>query len=171
MPTPTMRTARVISIASLVCSIIALLCWIALTAMTALTVAALSQPAVADSMSRSLSSDPDSLAFMEQHGLSTGDILGFGGFAGTLLIIACVVGIVLCILPIVTSALGMKRFDQPGRLKPLFGLSIASAVMCFFIGNIVSLVLYIVLAVLVWRIRSLDGSPRQPIEVQPTAAQ
>lgn len=76
-------------------------------------------------------------------------------FAMGLLIVASVLLIAATLFCLIVGAMGMSPLKQGGRLRKLFVLDIAAAIVAGLFGGIVSMVIFIILAVLVCKLRDV----------------
>ncbi len=81
---------------------------------------------------------------------------GYGVIVG--LIIFC---IVCAIISIIAAILGISRCKQPDKIGVAFGMAIVGAVVTFFSGNIVSMVLHIIACVFSNKVKNDNPAPAQ----------
>lgn len=84
------------------------------------------------------------------------DIVGLGG---SLLITLGVIGLIVSLLSLFAGILAIRNNAKPGKLTAAFVLSIFAAVCALVTGRLVSMILLIVLAVYVGKVRSLRHQP------------
>ncbi len=84
------------------------------------------------------------------------DIVGLGG---SLLITLGIIGLVVSLLSLFAGILAIRNNDKPNKLTAAFVLSIFAAVCTLVTGRLVSMILLIVLAVYVGKVRSLRHQP------------
>lgn len=160
MPSSDSRVVRGLSIAVLILSILALVACLAGFALLGLTGAMLGNPDVAASLQSQLASDPDFVNELQQYGLTADDALGmsvFGmGLGGFLLAASAIASVIT----LIASILGMRNYHNPQKLGGAFGFTIAGAILSLLWGNFITMVLMIVLAVFIHRVRN---APAQPV--------
>ncbi len=81
---------------------------------------------------------------------------GYNVIVGT--IIFC---IVCAVVSIVAAIIGIRKCKQPDTIGPAFAMAIVGAVLTFFSGNLVSMVLHIIAAVFSNKVKNDTGIPAQ----------
>lgn len=155
MPNSDAKMVRGLSIAVLVLSILAIAGSLLIMVFLGVGGVALSDPSVASSAAVEIGNDSE----LSTYNLSGDEVTGLamlslgvaGMFMGWLLICS--------IVPLVAAILGMRNYNNVDKLGGAFGWAIAGAVFSFLCGNIITMVLLIVSAVYINKLRRAPMVP------------
>lgn len=153
MPNADARMVRGLSIAVLILSILALAGGLLVLVLLGIGGGALGSSEFARSAAAEINSNPDVINQLNELNLSSSDLLGITA-VGLGIIGALIVWSMICsAVALVASILGLRNYDKPDRLGGAFGWSVAGAVTSFLTGNIITMVLLIVSAVYIDKVR------------------
>lgn len=142
------KVVRGLSIATVVISVLALLGVVVLFAFSALSGSALADSSVMNQIMDQLNSDPDFPYYVTQSDVSSIVAL-MVGLCGVL-----AVWVLICsAIPLVAGILGIRNCSKPEKLGGAFGWAIAGAVVSLLMGNLITMVLLIISAVYINRVR------------------
>lgn len=159
MPSSDSRIVRGLSIAVLVLSILALLGFVLCIGVLGCSAAFLTDPNIANQASIALESDPEAASSLEQLGISGSDAVGMSTWALGLFSVLLGVCSIASIVTLIAAIMGMRNYANPQKLGKAFGFSIAGAVMSLLWGNFITMVLLIIMAVYIHRVRNTPAAP------------
>lgn len=184
---PQSSTIKGLSIATIILSIIGVLFGLLFVVSSFAYTAALNDPATSNQIVQQLlSSTSGSAAFdgnsaysynYSYSGLSGDDAVKIVFASGPIVTVMAFLYLAFCLIGLVASILALRNCNNPEKLGGAFGLSIAAAVLRFLTGAPISLVLFIILAVYIGKLRSAwkagafaDGDNSQNGMPQPPVA-
>lgn len=161
MPNSDARVVRGLNIAVLILSIISLVLCAFMFAIFGIAGVAANDPTTVSNISESLdaSIEADGNAevtdLMDHYGLTTNDV-AVGGIAVVLasLGIFSVWAFICTIVPFIASILALRNYNKPEKLGGAFGWAIAGAVFSLLCGALITLVLLIISAVFINRVKN-----------------
>lgn len=179
---PDSRVVRGVSIAAIVLSALGILGGLVVALFMGIASTSLNDPAVVNALISELESSSTSSAFDGSSSYSSYDYSGMTqdeamavASASIFLMVGLSLGYVLCkAVCLVAGIIALRNCNNPAKLGGAFGWSIAAAIVSFLVGGMISMVLFIVLAVFISRVRrSYAAAPmgaygyQQPQQYQP----
>ena len=182
------RVVRGLGIATIVLSSIGIAAGLAVALLMGVASTSLNDPVVVNALVEEMQSSGSSSAFDDPSAYSSYDFSGMSqdevmevASASIMLLVGLSVGfVVVQAVCLVAGIMALRASKDPAKLGAVFGWSIAAAVVSLFVGSIISLVLFILLAVFSSRARkayAVTGGgyqppmPGQPYQQQPNAPQ
>ena len=158
---PDSRVVRGVSIAAIVLSALGILGGLVIALFMGIASTSLSDPAVVNALISELESSSTSSAFDGSSSYSSYDYSGMTqdeamavASASIFLMVGLSLGYVLCkVVCLVAGIIALRNCNNPAKLGSAFGWSIAAAIVSFLVGGMISMVLFIVSAVFVSRVR------------------
>lgn len=158
---PDSRVVRGVSIAAIVLSALGILGGLVVALFMGIASTSLNDPAVVNALVSELQSSSSSSAFDGSSAYSTYDYSGMTqdeamavASASIFIMVGLSLGYVLCkVVCLVTGIIALRSCTNPAKLGGAFGWSIAAAIVSFLVGGMISMVLFIVSAVFVSRVR------------------
>lgn len=158
---PDSRVVRGVSIAAIVLSALGILGGLVVALFMGIASTSLNDPAVVNALVSELQSSSSSSAFDGSSPYSTYDYSGMTqdeamavASASIFIMVALSLGYVLCkVVCLVAGIVALRSCTNPAKLGGAFGWSIAAAIVSFLVGGMISMVLFIVSAVFVSRVR------------------
>ena len=157
------RVVRNLCIAALILSILVILGSLISVAFLGLGAAALNDPSVTAAATYELETD----GTLESYGLTGEDAVGLTAFVLGLGGMYFVWAIICSIVALVAAILGMRNYDKVDKLGGAFGWAIAGAVFSFLCGNLVIMILLIISAVYINKVRKAPMVPYGQPQPQP----
>ena len=157
---PDSRVVRGVSIAAIVLSALGILGGLVIALFMGIASTSLNDPAVVNALISELESSSTSSAFDGSSSSSydyssmTQDETMAVASASIFLMVGLSLGYVLCkVVCLVAGIIALRNCNNPAKLGSAFGWSIAAAIVSFLVGGMISMVLFIVSAVFVSRVR------------------
>lgn len=158
---PDSRVVRGVSIAAIVLSALGILGGLVVALFMGIASTSLNDPAVVNALVSELQSSSSSSAFDGSSPYSTYDYSGMTqdeamavASASIFMMVGLSFGYVLCkVVCLVAGIIALRSCTNPAKLGGAFGWSIAAAIVSFLVGGMISMVLFIVSAVFVSRVR------------------
>lgn len=158
---PDSRVVRGVSIAAIVLSALGILGGLVVALFMGIASTSLNDPAVVNALVSELQSSSSSSAFDGSSPYSTYDYSGMTqdeamavASASIFIMVGLSFGYVLCkVVCLVAGIIALRSCTNPAKLGGAFGWSIAAAIVSFLVGGMISMVLFIVSAVFVSRVR------------------
>lgn len=158
---PDSRVVRGVSIAAIVLSALGILGGLVVALFMGIASTSLNDPAVVNALMSELQSSSSSSAFDGSSAYSTYDYSGMTqdeamavASASIFIMVGLSLGYVLCkVVCLVAGIIALRSCTNPAKLGGAFGWSIAAAIVSFLVGGMISMVLFIVSAVFVSRVR------------------
>lgn len=158
---PDSRVVRGVSIAAIVLSALGILGGLVVALFMGIASTSLNDPAVVNALMSELQSSSSSSAFDGSSAYSTYDYSGMTqdeamavASASIFIMVGLSLGYVLCkVVCLVAGIIALHSCTNPAKLGGAFGWSIAAAIVSFLVGGMISMVLFIVSAVFVSRVR------------------
>lgn len=158
---PDSRVVRGVSIAAIVLSALGILGGLVVALFMGIASTSLNDPAVVNALVSELQSSSSSSAFDGSSAYSTYDYSGMTqdeamavASASIFIMVGLSLGYVLCkVVCLVAGIIALRSCTNPAKLGGAFGWSIAAAIVSFLVGGMISMVLFIVSAVFVSRVR------------------
>lgn len=158
---PDSRVVRGVSIAAIVLSALGILGGLVVALFMGIASTSLNDPAVVNALVSELQSSSSSSAFDGSSPYSTYDYSGMTqdeamavASASIFIMVGLSLGYVLCkVVCLVAGIIALRSCTNPAKLGGAFGWSIAAAIVSFLVGGMISMVLFIVSAVFVSRVR------------------
>lgn len=158
---PDSRVVRGVSIAAIVLSALGILGGLVIALFMGIASTSLNDPAVVNALISELESSSTSSAFDGSSSYSSYDYSGMTqdeamavASASIFLMVGLSLGYVLCkVVCLVAGIIALRNCNNPAKLGSAFGWSIAAAIVSFLVGGMISMVLFIVSAVFVSRVR------------------
>lgn len=158
---PDSRVVRGVSIAAIVLSALGILGGLVVALFMGIASTSLNDPAVVNALVSELQSSSSSSAFDGSSAYSTYDYSGMTqdeamavAGASIFIMVGLSLGYVLCkVVCLVAGIIALRSCTNPAKLGGAFGWSIAAAIVSFLVGGMISMVLFIVSAVFVSRVR------------------
>lgn len=158
---PDSRVVRGVSIAAIVLSALGILGGLVVALFMGIASTSLNDPAVVNALVSELQSSSSSSAFDGSSAYSTYDYSGMTqdeamavASASIFIMVGLSLGYVLCkVVCLVAGIIALRSCTNPAKLGGTFGWSIAAAIVSFLVGGMISMVLFIVSAVFVSRVR------------------
>lgn len=158
---PDSRVVRGVSIAAIVLSALGILGGLVVALFMGIASTSLNDPAVVNALMSELQSSSSSSAFDGSSPYSTYDYSGMTqdeamavASASIFIMVGLSLGYVLCkVVCLVAGIIALRSCTNPAKLGGAFGWSIAAAIVSFLVGGMISMVLFIVSAVFVSRVR------------------
>lgn len=158
---PDSRVVRGVSIAAIVLSALGILGGLVVALFMGIASTSLNDPAVVNALVSELQSSSSSSAFDGSSAYSTYDYSGMTqdeamavASASIFIMVGLSLGYVLCkVVCLVAGIIALRSCTNPVKLGGAFGWSIAAAIVSFLVGGMISMVLFIVSAVFVSRVR------------------
>ena len=158
---PDSRVVRGVSIAAIVLSALGILGGLVIALFMGIASTSLNDPAVVNALMSELQSSGSSSAFDGSSPYSTYDYSGMTqdeamavASASIFIMVGLSLGYVLCkVVCLVAGIIALRSCTNPAKLGGAFGWSIAAAIVSFLVGGMISMVLFIVSAVFVSRVR------------------
>lgn len=158
---PDSRVVRGVSIAAIVLSALGILGGLVVALFMGIASTSLNDPAVVNALMSELQSSSSSSAFDGSSPYSTYDYSGMTqdeamavASASIFIMVGLSLGYVLCkVVCLVAGIIALRSCANPAKLGGAFGWSIAAAIVSFLVGGMISMVLFIVSAVFVSRVR------------------
>lgn len=158
---PDSRVVRGVSIAAIVLSALGILGGLVVALFMGIASTSLNDPAVVNALMSELQSSSSSSAFDGSSPYSTYDYSGMTqdeamavASASIFIMVGLSFGYVLCkVVCLVAGIVALRSCTNPAKLGGAFGWSIAAAIVSFLVGGMISMVLFIVSAVFVSRVR------------------
>ena len=158
---PDSRVVRGVSIAAIVLSALGILGGLVVALLMGIASTSLNDPAVVNALVSELQSSSSSSAFDGSSPYSTYDYSGMTqdeamavASASIFMMVGLSFGYVLCkVVCLVAGIIALRSCTNPAKLGGAFGWSIAAAIVSFLVGGMISMVLFIVSAVFVSRVR------------------
>lgn len=158
---PDSRVVRGVSIAAIVLSALGILGGLVVALFMGIASTSLNDPAVVNALVSELQSSSSSSAFDGSSPYSTYDYSGMTqdeamavASASIFIMVGLSLGYVLCkVVCLVAGIIALRSCTNPAKLGGAFGWSIAAAIVSFLVGGMISVVLFIVSAVFVSRVR------------------
>lgn len=158
---PDSRVVRGVSIAAIVLSALGILGGLVIALFMGIASTSLNDPAVVNALISELESSSTSSAFDGSSSYSSYDYSGMTqdeamavASASIFLMVGLSLGYVLCkVVCLVAGIIALRNCNNPAKLGTAFGWSIAAAIVSFLVGGMISMVLFIVSAVFVSRVR------------------
>lgn len=158
---PDSRVVRGVSIAAIVLSALGILGGLVVALFMGIASTSLNDPAVVNALMSELQSSSSSSAFDGSSPYSTYDYSGMTqdeamavASASIFMMVGLSFGYVLCkVVCLVAGIIALRSCTNPAKLGGAFGWSIAAAIVSFLVGGMISMVLFIVSAVFVSRVR------------------
>ena len=158
---PDSRVVRGVSIAAIVLSALGILGGLVVALFMGIASTSLNDPAVVNALISELESSSTSSAFDGSSSYSSYDYSGMTqdeamavASASIFLMVGLSLGYVLCkVVCLVAGIIALRNCNNPAKLGSVFGWSIAAAIVSFLVGGMISMVLFIVSAVFVSRVR------------------
>lgn len=155
------RVVRGVSIAAIVLSALGILGGLVIALFMGIASTSLNDPAVVNALVSELESSSTSSAFDGSSSYSSYDYSGMTqdetmavASASIFLMVGLSLGYVLCkVVCLVAGIIALRNCNNPAKLGSAFGWSIAAAIVSFLVGGMISMVLFIVSAVFVSRVR------------------
>ncbi|WP_143412181.1 hypothetical protein [Arabiibacter massiliensis] len=156
------RMVRGLSIAVIVLSSLAIAGMLVVMFFLGVGGAALNDPYVLNEIA-TIDSDPAVVDELNRYDMDSRDVAALGSFAIGLGVVLTLGSILCSAVTLVAGILGIRRYGQPDKIGAAFGWSIAGAIAALLTGRIVTVVLLVVMAVYLNRLRN----PVQPAYLQP----
>lgn len=158
---PDSRVVRGVSIAAIVLSALGILGGLVVALFMGIASTSLNDPAVVNALMSELQSSSSSSAFDGSSAYSSYDYSGMTqdeamavASASIFIMVGLSLGYVLCkVVCLVAGIIALRSCTNPAKLGGAFGWSIAAAIVSFLVGGMISMVLFIVSAVFVSRVR------------------
>ena len=158
---PDSRVVRGVSIAAIVLSALGILGGLVVALFMGIASTSLNDPAVVNALVSELQSSSSSSAFDGSSAYSTYDYSDMTqdeamavASASIFIMVGLSLGYVLCkVVCLVAGIIALRSCTNPAKLGGAFGWSIAAAIVSFLVGGMISMVLFIVSAVFVSRVR------------------
>lgn len=158
---PDSRVVRGVSIAAIVLSALGILGGLVVALFMGIASASLNDPTVVNALISELESSSTSSAFDGSSSYSSYDYSGMTqdeamavASASIFLMVGLSLGYVLCkVVCLVAGIIALRNCNNPAKLGGAFGWSIAAAIVSFLVGGMISMVLFIVSAVFISRVR------------------
>lgn len=158
---PDSRVVRGVSIAAIVLSALGILGGLVVALFMGIASTSLNDPAVVNALISELESSSTSSAFDGSSSYSSYDYSGMTqdeamavASASIFLMVGLSLGYVLCkVVCLVAGIIALRNCNNPAKLGGAFGWSIAAAIVSFLVGGMISMVLFIVSAVFISRVR------------------
>ena len=155
MPNSDARMVRGLSIAVLVLSILAIAGSLLTVLLLGIGGVALNDPSVTGSAALEINGDPE----LSAYNIDSQDILGLTMLGLGIATVFLGWFAVCSIVPLVAAILGMRNYNNVDKLGGAFGWAIAGAVFSLLCGNIITMVLLIVSAVYINKLRKAPMVP------------
>lgn len=158
---PDSRVVRGVSIAAIVLSALGILGGLVIALFMGIASTSLNDPTVVNALISELESSSTSSAFDGSSSYSSYDYSGMTqdeamavASASIFLMVGLSLGYVLCkVVCLVAGIIALRNCNNPAKLGGAFGWSIAAAIVSFLVGGMISMVLFIVSAVFISRVR------------------
>ena len=158
---PDSRVVRGVSIAAIVLSALGILGGLVVALFMGIASASLNDPTVVNALISELESSSTSSAFDGSSSYSSYDYSDMTqdeamavASASIFLMVGLSLGYVLCkVICLVAGIIALRNCNNPAKLGGAFGWSIAAAIVSFLVGGMISMVLFIVSAVFISRVR------------------
>lgn len=158
---PDSRVVRGVSIAAIVLSALGIMGGLVIALFMGIASTSLNDPAVVNALISELESSSTSSAFDGSSPYSSYDYSGMTqddamavATASIFLMVGLSLGYVLCkVVCLVAGIIALRNCNNPAKLGGAFGWSIAAAIVSFLVGGMISMVLFIVSAVFISRVR------------------
>lgn len=158
---PDSRVVRGVSIAAIVLSALGILGGLVIALFMGIASTSLNDPAVVNALISELESSSTSSAFdgsspyssYDYSDMTQDDAMAVAS-ASIFIMVGLSFGYVLCkVVCLVAGIIALRSCTNPAKLGGAFGWSIAAAIVSFLVGGMISMVLFIVSAVFVSRVR------------------
>lgn len=158
---PDSRVVRGVSIAAIVLSALGILGGLVIALFMGIASTSLNDPAVVNALISEFESSSTSSAFDGSSPYSSYDYSGMTqddamavATASIFIMVGLSLGYVLCkVVCLVAGIIALRNCNNPAKLGGAFGWSIAAAIVSFLVGGMISMVLFIVSAVFISRVR------------------
>ncbi len=158
---PDSRVVRGVSIAAIVLSALGILGGLVIALFMGIASTSLNDPAVVNALISELESSSASSAFDGSSPYSSYDYSDMTqddamavATASIFIMVGLSLGYVLCkVVCLVAGIIALRNCNNPAKLGGAFGWSIAAAIVSFLVGGMISMVLFIVSAVFISRVR------------------
>ncbi|MDO5790896.1 MAG: hypothetical protein Q4Q30_06500 [Eggerthella sp.] len=158
---PDSRVVRGVSIAAIVLSALGILGGLVIALFMGIASTSLNDPAVVNALISELESSSTSSAFDGSSPYSSYDYSDMTqddamavATASIFIMVGLSLGYVLCkVVCLVAGIIALRNCNNPAKLGGAFGWSIAAAIVSFLVGGMISMVLFIVSAVFIGRVR------------------
>lgn len=168
------RVVRGVNIATIVFSVLSIFIIVVVLGIFGISAAAIADDpqlvaSVAESMNDSSSAFDDSY-YGTNGDFTASDASEMVAIGFTTIFALLGIALVVNIITLVAGIMAVRRYKQPEKLGAPFVLAIVSAILCFFGGGWISMVLFIVSAVYINKVRKAYAAgyiPASPMQGQP----